>query len=380
MVTQEPDHGPQFLVVNAGSSSVKFAAFRAGDGRELSRGTIEPVGSADEVLARLEAAGATARLGAVGHRLVHGGPLHAAPVVVTPELLRDLEGLKELDPTHLPAELNIIKAFARVFPGVPQIACFDTGFHRDLPVVARTLPLPRCYQAQGLRRYGFHGISYEYLLEELGRIAGADAAHGRVIFAHLGSGASLAAVHNGRCVDTTMGFTPSGGLVMGTRTGDLDPGAVLHLLRAENLSVAQLDTLLNRESGLRGISETSSDVRELLAREAADPRAAEAVAVFCYQARKWVGAMAAALGGLDTLVFAGGIGENAPEIRARVCAELAFLGVRLDPERNRAGAGVISGADAPVTVRVIRTNEEVVVARTVQKLVGDTHTKESANG
>ena len=254
--------------------------------------------------------------------------------------------------------------------------------HRIPPQPARRLARaadPRRYQARGVRRYGFHGLSYEYLLEELARVAGADAARGRVVLAHLGSGASLAAVRDGRCVDTTMGFTPTGGLVMGTRTGDLDPGVLLHLLRAEGLTPDRLDALVNRESGLLGISETSADVRDPLAREGTDPWAAEAVAVFCHQARKAIGAMAAALGGLEALVFAGGIGENAPEIRSRICGGREFLGVRLAPERNAASAPVISDDGAPVAVRVIRTNEEAMIARTVFRLL-DAPTKEPANG
>lgn len=366
----------RILAVNAGSSSVKFATFEPGDPpREIVRGKLEHPDSANAVLDLLAAEGATADLAGIGHRLVHGGPNHAAPELVTPELLSDLETLKPLDPTHLPAELGLIAACATRFPGVPQVACFDTAFHRDLPAVARTLPLPRRFH---LRRYGFHGLSYEYLMEELARVAGADAASGRVVLAHLGSGASLAAVHGGKCVDTTMGFTPTGGLVMGTRTGDLDPGVLLHLMRSVNLTADQLDALVNRESGLLGISETNADVRELLAREATDPRAAEAVTVFCYQARKYIGAMVAALGGLDTLVFAGGIGENAPAIRARICDGLPFFGVRVAPERNAAGAAVISEDGAPVTVRVIRTNEEAMIARTVLRLLAAS-TKETAD-
>ncbi len=362
------------LALNAGSSSVKCALFRAGDPpTEQLRDKLERVASPDDVVRWLGAKGATANLAAIAHRLVHGGPNHTAPALVTPELLRNLDALRPLDPTHLPAELDLIAACAARWPNVPMVACFDTAFHRDLPTVARTLPLPHRF---GLRKYGFHGISYEYLMEELARVAGADAARGRVVLAHLGSGASLAAVRASACIDTTMGFTPAGGLVMGTRTGDLDPGALIHLMRTENLTADQLDAVVNRESGLRGISETSSDIRELLARESTDPRAADAVAVFCYQARKFVGAMAAALGGLDTMVFAGGIGENAPEVRSRICGELAFLGVRLDPDRNAASAAVISEAGTPVTVRVIRTDEEAMLARAAFRLLS----QRSANG
>jgi acetate kinase len=349
------------LALNAGSSSVKAALFDAGAPPvERVRGKLERLASPDDVILWLEATGATENIAVIAHRLVHGGPNYTAPALVTPELLRDLEALKLLDPTHLPAELGLIAACAARWPGVPQVACFDTAFHRDLPTVARTLPLPRRF---GLRKYGFHGISYEYLMAELARVAGAHAARGRVVLAHLGSGASLAAVRDGVCRDTTMGFTPTGGLVMGTRTGDLDPGALIHLLRTEKPTADQLDALVNRESGLRGISETSSDIRDLLASESTDPRAGEAVAVFCYQARKHLGALIAALGGLDTLVFAGGIGENAPEIRARVCAGLDFLGVRLDAARNDATEAVISEPGTPVAVRVIRTDEEAMLAR-----------------
>jgi acetate kinase len=360
---------PRVLAVNGGSSSVKFALFE-GESERL-RGKIEGAGSPDELVTQLGAKGATADLAAVSHRLVHGGPNHTAPATVTPELLRDLEQLQALDPTHLPAELELIAAFARRLPGVPQVACFDTAFHRDLPTVARVLPIPRRYFAEGVRRYGFHGISYEYLIEELARAAGEEAARGRVILAHLGSGASMAAVRDGKCIDTTMGFTPTGGLVMGTRTGDLDPGVLIYLSRSEKLSAEQLDTLVNRGSGLRGLSETTSDIRTLLASQASDPRAAEAVAAFCYSARKWVGAMAAALGGLNTLVFSGGIGEHSPEVRTRICESLTFLGVRIAPERNSKNAGVISADGAPVTVRVIRTNEEAMLARGALRLLHD---------
>src|SRR5262249_26562507 len=230
-------------------------------------------------------------------------------------------------------------------PDLPQVACFDTAFHRTLPQVARLLPVPRRYQAAGIERYGFHGLSYTYLMEELTRVAGDAAAERRAILAHLGAGASMAAVREGKCVDPSMAFTPTAGLVMATRTGDLDPGVLVNLLRSEKMTADGLDDLVNKQSGLLGVSETSPDMRDLLARQAGDPRGGGAVALSCYQAKKWLGAFAAALGGLETLVFAGGIGENAPEVRARVCDGLEFLGVRLDAARNAAGAAVIS-ADA----------------------------------
>ena len=305
---------------------------------------------------------------AVGHRVVHG-MAHHAPERITPALLAELRQFRAFDPDHLPGELALIEALQQRHPHLPQFACFDTAFHHAMPRVAQQLPLPRRFEAQGLRRYGFHGLSYAYLMEERGRRAGPEAANGRVILAHLGNGASLAAVHNGRSLDTTMGFSPAGGLIMGTRPGDLDPGLTHYLLHTEKLTAPQLNHLLNHEAGLLGVSETSSDMQDLLAAQATNERAAEAVALFCYQARKGVGAFAAVLGGLDTLVFAGGIGEHAAEVRARICQKLAFLGIELDAVRNAAHAGVISSAGSRVTVRVMPTNEERMIARTVGQLV-----------
>jgi acetate kinase len=251
-----------------------------------------------------------------------------------------------------------------------QIACFDTAFHKTMPSVAQLLPIPRRFQQKGLRRYGFHGLSYYFLLEELGRLAGPEAAAGRVILAHLGNGASMAAVRGGKCLDTSMAFTPAAGLVMSTRSGDIDPGVVSFLMSQEKVTVPQFDRMMNHESGLLGVSETSSDMRDLLAREAEDSRAAEAVALFCQQAKKFIGAYAAILGGLDTLVFAGGIGEHAAPIRARICAGLEFLGIDFDQERNQANPDVISTDSSRTTVRVIRTDEELMIARAVRRLLG----------
>jgi acetate kinase len=246
---------------------------------------------------------------------------------------------------------------------LPQIGCFDTAFHRDLPRRARILPLPRRYEATGVRRYGFHGISYEFLMEELRRVQDPAATKGRVVLAHLGNGASMAAVREGQCIDTSMAFTPTAGLVMGTRSGDLDPGVVSYLATTENMSAAQFQKLVNHESGLLGISETSSDMRTLLAAERHDVRAAEAVEIFCYQAKKWLGAYVAALGGLDTLVFAGGIGENCPSVRSRICRGMEFLGLELDDARNTGNDAVISRVGSRVSVRVIHTDEEEMIAR-----------------
>jgi acetate kinase len=306
---------------------------------------------------------------AVGHRVVHGMQ-YDEPMRITPALLEQLHRIALYDPDHLPLEIELMEALQQRDPQRPQVACFDTAFHRTLPRVAQLLPIPRRYEALGVRRYGFHGLSYAYLLEELARIGGADAARGRIILAHLGNGASMAAVRDGKSVDTTMGFTPAGGLPMGTRPGDLDPGVAWWLMDAGKLNAKQFNHLISHESGLLGVSETSADMSDLLAREAADVRAAEAVALFCYEARKRVGALAAALGGIDVLVFAGGIGENSPIVRARICDSLGFLGVALDEDQNSANAGVISVTGARVSVRVLRTDEESMIARTVCRLLG----------
>ena len=302
-------------------------------------------------------------LTAVGHRVVHGGPKYSQPQRITAEMIEELHRLSPFDPEHLPEEILLTEAFHRRFPKLPQVACFDTAFHHDLPRVAQQLPIPRRYEALGLRRYGFHGISYAFLMEELARLAGMETAQGRVILAHLGNGASLAAVHNGKPVDTSMSFTPTAGVPMSTRSGDLDPGLVWYLSRTEKMDAKQFNEMVNFQSGLLGISETSSDMQDLLKSEGQDVRAAEAVALFCYQVKKWIGGFAAALGGLDTLVFAGGIGENAPIVRARICAELNFLGIDLDEIPNKANGPVISKAASRVAVSVMHTDEERMIAK-----------------
>ena len=276
-------------------------------------------------------------------------------------MVEELRQLRLFDPEHLPEEIQLTEAFHRRFPDLPQVACFDTAFHHDLPRVAQLLPIPRRYEAQGVRRYGFHGLSYASLMGELARLAGTEAAQGRVILAHLGSGASLAAVHHGKSVDTSMSFTPTAGVPMSTRSGDLDPGLVWYLARAEAITAKKFNEMVNFQSGLLGVSETSSDMRELLEHEAGDVRG-RGGRVFCYQVKKWIGAFAAALGGLDTLVFAGGIGENAPIVRARICDGLGFLGIELEETRNAANASVISASNSRATVRVIRTDEELMIA------------------
>jgi acetate kinase len=301
--------------------------------------------------------------------VVHG-MTHSEPERVTPELLDELRRITPYDPDHLPLEIELIKEFGQRHPGLPQIACFDTAFHRTMPRVASLLPIPRRYEAVGVRRYGFHGLSYEFLIEELARLGDPAATKGRVILAHLGNGASLAAVRDGKGIDTSMGFTPASGLVMSSRSGDLDPGLVSYLARTEQMSASQFQEMVNHASGLLGVSETSSDLRDLLARESDDIRAAEAVALFCYQAKKWIGSFAAALGGLDTLVFAGGIGENAALIRERICDGQGFLGIELDQTRNAKNAPLISADGGLVAVRVIQTDEEVTIARSVVRVLG----------
>ena len=355
---------PRVLTLNAGSSSLKWAIF-AGATR-VAGGGIDRLGcgaaNLGAALARvLDGLGSQelSRLQAVGHRVVHGGTRYTQSCRVSPQLLGDLRLLSPLDPDHLPAELTIIADVGRLCPNLPQVACFDTAFFADLPRLARLLPIPRRFIDDGVRRYGFHGLSCTFLMDALRRVDRV-AATGRVVLAHLGSGASLAAVSEGRCVDTTMGFTPNSGILMGTRSGDVEPGVLLHLLR-NGMSVGELDDLVNHQSGLLGVSGTSSDMRDLLAAEAHDPHAAEAIGLFCYQAARAVGALATTLGGLDTLIFAGGVGERAPAIRVRIAERLAHLGVEVDPDRNEVSAAVISTGRC--VVRVIHTDEESVIAR-----------------
>jgi acetate kinase len=283
--------------------------------------------------------------------------------------MEELHRLSPYDPEHLPAEMNLIEACGARYPGVPQVACFDTGFHRHLPRVAHVIAIPRRYEKLGIRRYGFHGLSYAYLMEELERLAGREASRSKVILAHLGNGASLAAVRDGMSIDTTMGFTPASGLPMSTRSGDLDPGLVSYLSETEGMTVEQFHHMVHARSGLLGVSEISPDMRDLLEHETRDLRAAEAVALFCYQGKKWIGAYAAALGGLDQLVFSGGIGERSSIVRARMCEGLDFLGIRLDHDCNESGAAVISRPGNPVTVRVIHTDEEIQIAQSVCRLL-----------
>jgi acetate kinase len=389
----------RILTINGGSSSIKFALFEPGDSpRRILAGGIERIGlpgatlrvkgsnEADNFTQPIaapdhEAAvsalmdwlekriGADA-LGAIGHRIVHGGPKYYQPQRMTAEMVQELRRLSPFDPDHMPEEILLAETLRRRFPDLPQVACFDTAFHHDMPRAAQMLAIPRRYQALGVRRYGFHGLSYEFLMAELTRLGDPSARTGRVVLAHLGNGASLAAVRDGKSADTSMGFTPTSGVPMSTRSGDLDPGLVWYLANTEKMSAEQFNEMTNLKSGLLGISETSSDMHDLLDHETQDVRAAEAVALFCYQVKKWIGAFAAALGGLDTLVFAGGIGENAPAVRARICDGLAFLGIALEEKKNAANEDLISTASGRVAVRVIRTDEEQVIAKTVCAVLG----------
>ena len=395
----EGSASPLILTINGGSSSIKFALFEAGNSfQRILEGGIERIGlpeaslrvkglshadnfsrlvtapdhkMAVEVLMDwIEEYGEQNALSAVGHRVVHGGPKYSESQRITSEMVEELHRLSSFAPEHLPQEILLTEAFHHRFPDLPQVACFDTAFHHDLPRVAQMLPIPRRYEAQGVRRYGFHGLSYEFLMAELARLDDATATTGRVVLAHLGNGASLAAVRDGKPMDTSMSFTPTAGVPMSTRSGDLDPGLVWYLACTEKMSTKQFNEMVNSQSGLLGMSETSSDMRDLLECEAHDVRAAEAIALFCYQIKKWIGAYAAALGGLDTLVFSGGIGENAPVIRARICAGLAFLGIEIEEKQNMANEGVISAMSGRVVVRVIRTDEEMTIARAVCQIVG----------
>jgi acetate kinase len=394
---------PNVLTINGGSSSLRFAVFAADrPPRRLLRGELERIGSDDAHLSVEQQGSAPTRIGAagkergaaigavvdwlesqpafttlagVGHRIVHG-MLHTEPALISAKLVGELREMIPFDPEHLPREIEFIEILRRRYPKLPQVACFDTAFHRGMPRVATQLPIPRRYAEKGVQRYGFHGLSYTYLMQELARLGDPAAARGRVILAHLGSGASMAAVLDGKSIDTSMGFTPTAGLVMGTRSGDLDPGLMSYLALKDAMTAKQFQTLVNHESGMLGVSQSSADVRDLLDREASDPRAAEALALFCYQAKKWIGSFAAALGGLDTLVFAGGIGENAAVVRKRICDGLGFLGIELDEAANDrhapcistgTGTGTRSGS---VAVRVIRTDEESVIATSSMRVLG----------
>jgi acetate kinase len=385
------------LTLNAGSSSIKFAVF-AGGGPKPSRvlsGQVERINTpgaqlvakhgeqndrlpikadtheqaAESVAEYLHRQLGREAIAAIGHRIVHGGLHLLEHQLITPAVIDELKRSIPMDLAHLPTQIALIEVCGKSFPGLPQVACFDTAFFRDLPTVSRLLPIPRPLSDGGIRRFGFHGLSYTYLMQRLAEVAGAEAANGRVILAHLGAGASLAAVHGGKPIDTTMSFTPIAGLVMATRPGDLDPGLITYLMRQEHLTAEAMDEFLAEKCGLLGISQTSGDVRDLLDRQSTDPRAAEAIDSFCYAAKKHVASLAAALGGLDSLVFAGGIGEHAPAVRARICAGLDFIGIQLDSAANDANRDVLSSPASRVTVRRIPTDEEIIIAQATRAIL-----------
>ncbi len=383
------------LVINAGSSSIKCALYHLADATRLApvaHGEIEGIGAAphllvlgadhdvraerywpvgeshthedllEPLLTAIERALAGATLRAVGHRVVHGGERHFGPALVTPALVEELAALTPLAPLHQPHNLAAIRAIAALRPGLPQVACFDTAFHHGIAPVARRLALPRRFAEEGVRRYGFHGLSYEFIARRLAECAPA-LAGGKVIAAHLGNGASLCAMAAGHSVDTTMGFTALDGLMMGTRTGSLDPGVVLYLMQHYGLDAAAIEDLLYHRSGLLGVSGISADMRALL--ESRDPRAREAVDLFVFRAAREIGALAASLGGLDGVVFTAGIGEHAPDIRAAIAARLAWLGAVLDPAENArptTGARQISTQASRLALWVIPTDEEAMIA------------------
>jgi len=354
------------LAINAGSSSVKFALYRMHDGEEtlLFSGSLEDLPQGTDLADWFIKQPGFDQITAIGHRVVHGMS-HTKPEVITPALIKELKSMVSYDPEHMPAELALIELFVKKFPDLTHMACFDTMFHQTMPVVARTLAIPRKYKQRGILRYGFHGISFQYLTEQLNLLNKDNTANEKVVIAHLGSGASLAAVKNGQSIDTSMGFTPAAGIPMSTRSGDLDPGVAAYLMQQENLGPEQFNHLINHESGLLGISETSPDIRELLKIRDTDERAAEAIDLFCYQVSKYIGAYAAVLGGIDTLVFSGGIGEDLPSVREQICHNLGFLGIEVDNDKNLTNADIISTGN--VCVRVMPTNEALMMARLITR-------------
>ena len=400
----------QVLAINAGSSSIKFAIFELCSDVsdrivQILEGAVDEIGenatfwiknanhsenfnktiqAADNkaavaiLLSWIEEHFRETALTAIGHRFVHGGPEYFEAQKMSPKMLADLRKLSFFDPKHLPSELLLCDALQKKFPHVPQIACFDTAFHRDMPRVAQMLPLPRRYQAQGVHRYGFHGLSYSYLMHELSASHQSASSANKIVLAHLGSGASLAAVSANKPIDTSMGFTPNSGVPMGTRSGNLDPGLVSYFAHTEGLNTKGFDEMVNFQSGLLGISETSSNMRVLLEQETTDIRSAEAIELFCYEVKKCIGAFAAALGGLDVLVFSGGIGEHSSVVRSRICEGLKFLGIELNEEINMTNAAIISVNEAKVCVRVLHADEARMIAMNVCRILSLQPNEETA--
>ena len=392
---------PYILALNAGSSSIKFVLHTLSHGAmsqcvfegeitgvgllegrlkirdtsgkvliERQADTADHVAAMRQVIAWLRKHVPDEGLAAIGHRVVHGGPYFFESCVITEDVIKTLSGLTVFDPLHLPNEIDLIKTCMREFAHVPQVACFDTAFHHDMPAVARRMALPHEYEEKGLRRYGFHGLSCTYVMDELVKLD-SKAAAGRVIVAHLGSGVSLTAVKNGVSQDTTMALTPAAGIPMSTLSGDIDPGIVRYLAHTEGLNADDFDTMINNRSGLLGISGSTPDMEELLKHEAEDARAKNAVDLFCYAVKKQIGALAAGMGGCDTIIFTGGMGENAPKIRARIVEGLDFLGIQLDTRRNNQNKAVISTDGSRVTVRMLHTDENQVIVQEVMKIQGE---------
>jgi len=385
------------LTINSGSSSIKFSLYAFDGGEQLIlKGAIREIGKEEgyftirdrvghtllnvskkikdhkiatgEITRWLKDNGYADNIRAIGHRIVHGGDRYRRHCPVTSELITYLHSIAHLAPEHLPHEINTIEIMMEEFPDIMEVACFDTAFHESIPPVASTFALPYHLYEEGIRRFGFHGLSYEYVMETL-REYDSHKANGRVIIAHLGHGASMSAVKDGRCIDTTMGFTPAGGIVMSTRTGDLDPGVLIYLLENKGIRADELNHLINHRSGVLGISGITDNMEELLIKENKDPRAKLAIEIFCYSVKKFIGAFSAIMGGLDTLIFTAGIGENSPRIRQYICEGLDFLGIHLDDIRNRSNEFIISMDSSPVHVMVIPTNEELMIARHTKRLL-----------
>jgi len=381
------------LVINGGSSSIKFALYNMAENFiKIFSGQIKRIGlsepeftvvnniqkkneiiidaknfteAAEVLIEWLKKQKDFEQVICIGHRIVHGMK-HTEAVIIEEHLLMQLDQISDYDPVHLPAEIEMIRLFKKHFSSLMQVACFDTAFHTTIPAVAKTFALPNRYFKEGIQRYGFHGISYSYLMQEIKDQNEAEA-NGKIILAHLGNGASLAAVKEGKCIDTSMGFTPAGGIPMGTRSGDLDPGVALYLMQ-KGMDAAQFNELINHQSGLEGISGMSSDMQDLLQHEKENKDVALAIDIFCYQIKKYIGGYAAALGGLDILVFSGGIGENAPVIRERICKGLEYLNIQINEEKNNKNHWQISGDESEVKVYVVPTNEELMIAKMTAEL------------
>jgi len=382
------------LVCNSGSSSLKFSVYET-DGsaeQEITAGAFEEIGGPSSAFTIKKPGNSTkinipdhthaarilvdflhsydfqGQIKAIGHRIVHGGRDFVQPCRIEENVLGKLESFIPFAPDHLPQELSIIRQLEKAFPGIPQVACFDTAFHRTMPLRTQRFALPTSLYDEGVIRYGFHGLSCEYVISKL-REQDNRMVNGRIIIAHLGNGASMTAVRGGISIETTMGFTPAGGLIMSTRSGDLDPGVLVYLQREKKLTAAAINAMINRQAGLLSLSEFSSDMKILLEHAPTDERASLAVELFCYQSRKFIGALAAALEGLDLLIFTGGIGEHAPQIRENICRRLSFLGIHLNTPRNEDNTDIISAADSSVQVRVIQANEELMIARHTQRIL-----------